>query len=213
MSSIKGKIRFYLGGSLSNSQPHDVTALLLSWSDGDQDAPAKLMPLVYDELRRLARDHLRRERPDHTLQPTALVNEVYLRLIDQRRVNWQTRAQFFGLAAQLMRHVLVDHARSRAAAKRGGLMHKLSLDEAWMTPEEVAVELVALDEALVRLAVIDERKSRVVEMRFFAGLSVEETAAALGVSDKTVMRDWRIAKMWLHRELSGDIEGDVELES
>jgi RNA polymerase sigma factor (TIGR02999 family) len=213
VSSIRGKIRFYLGGSLSNSQPHDVTALLLSWSDGDRDAPAKLMPLVYDELRRLARDHLRRERPDHTLQPTALVNEVYLRLIDQRRVSWQTRAQFFGLAAQLMRHVLVDHARSRAAAKRGGLIQKLSLDEAWMAPEEVAVELVALDEALVRLAVIDGRKSRVVEMRFFAGLSVEETAAALGVSDKTVMRDWRIAKMWLHRELSGDIEGDVERES
>jgi RNA polymerase sigma factor (TIGR02999 family) len=112
-----------------------------------------------------------------------------------------------------MRHVLVDHARARATAKRGGLVHKLSLDEAWMAPEEVAAELVALDEALVRLAVIDERKSRVVEMRFFAGLSVEETAAALGVSDKTVMRDWRIAKIWLHRELSGDTEGDIELES
>jgi RNA polymerase sigma factor (TIGR02999 family) len=161
----------------------------------------------------LARDHLRHERPDHTLQPTALVNEVYLRLIDQHRVSWHNRAQFFGLAAQLMRHVLVDHARSRASVKRGGLVHKLSLDEAWMAPEEVAAELVALDEALVRLAAIDERKSRVVEMRFFGGLSVEETAEALGVSDKTVMRDWRIAKMWLYRELSGDVEGDVELES
>ena len=198
---------------MSNSPPNDVTALLLSWSDGDRDAPAKLMPLVYEELRRLARDHLRRERPDHTLQPTALVNEVYLRLIDQQRVSWQTRAQFFGLVAQLMRHVLVDHARMRAAAKRGGSLQKLSLDEAWMAPEEVATELVALDEALVRLAAIDERKSRVVEMRFFAGLSVEETAEALGVSDKTVMRDWRIAKLWLHRELSGNVDGDVEIES
>ena len=198
---------------MRNSPPNDVTALLLSWSDGDRDAPAKLMPLVYDELRRLARVHLRRERPDHTLQPTALVNEVYLRLIDQQRVSWQTRAQFFGLAAQLMRHVLVDHARTRAAAKRGGLLQKLSLDDAWMAPEEVAAELVALDEALVRLAMIDERKSRVVEMRFFAGLSVEETAEALGVSDKTVMRDWRIAKLWLHRELSGNVDGDIEIES
>jgi RNA polymerase sigma factor (TIGR02999 family) len=171
------------------------------------------MPLVYDELRRLARDHLRRERPDHTLQPTALVNEVYMRLVDQRRVSWQTRAQFFGLAAQLMRHVLVDHARTRAAAKRGGLVHKLSLDEACMAPEEVAAELVALDEALVRLAAVDERKSRVVEMRFFGGLSVEETAEALGVSDKTVMRDWRVAKMWLHRELSGGVEDGGGLET
>ena len=198
---------------MSNSAPNDVTALLLSWSDGDRDAPAKLMPLVYEELRRLAGDYLRRERPDHTLQPTALVNEVYLRLVDQQRVNWHNRAQFFGLAAQLMRHVLVDHARTRAAAKRGGLMQKLSLDEAWMAPEEVAAELVALDEALVRLALIDERKSRVVEMRFFAGLSVEETAEALGISDKTVMRDWQIAKLWLHRELSGNADGDVEMES
>lgn len=197
---------------MSNSSPREVTELLLSWSDGDRDAPAKLLPLVYDELRRLARDHLRRERPEHTLQPTALVNEVYLRLVDQRRVNWQTRAQFFGLAAQLMRHVLVDHARSRAAAKRGGLVHKMSLDEARMAPEEVAAELVALDEALVRLAALDERKSRVVEMRFFGGLSVEETAEALGVSDKTVMRDWRVAKLWLHRELSGGV-GDGEPES
>jgi RNA polymerase sigma factor (TIGR02999 family) len=195
---------------LNISPPLDVTALLLNWSDGDRDAPAKLMPLVYDELRRLARAHLRHERPDHTLQPTALVNEVYLRLIDQQRVNWHNRAQFFGLAAQLMRHVLVDHARSRASGKRGGHVNKLSLDEAWMAPEEVAAELVALDEALVRLAAIDARKSRIVEMRFFGGLSVEETAGAIGVSDKTVMRDWRIAKMWLYRELSG---GDVELES
>jgi RNA polymerase sigma factor (TIGR02999 family) len=197
---------------VTDSPPQDVTELLLSWSGGDRDAPAKLMPLVYDELRRLARDHLRRERPGHTLQPTALVNEVYLRLVDQRRVSWQTRAQFFGLAAQLMRHVLVDHARARAAAKRGGPVHKLSLDEACMAPGEVAAELVALDDALVRLAAVDERKSRVVEMRFFGGLSVEETAEALGVSDKTVMRDWRVAKVWLHRELSGEGAGSIEPE-
>lgn len=197
---------------MSNSPPHEVTALLLSWSNGDGDALARLMPLVYDELRRLALDRLRRERPDHTLQPTALVNEVYLSLVDQPRVSWQTRAQFFGLAAQLMRHILVDHARARAAAKRGGPARKLSLDEARLAPEEVAAELVALDEALVRLAAVDERKSRVVEMRFFAGLSVEETAEALGVSDKTVMRDWRVAKMWLHRELSGESAGGVGTE-
>jgi RNA polymerase sigma-70 factor (ECF subfamily) len=198
---------------VSNSPPPDVTALLLDWSGGDRDAPAKLMPLVYDELRRMARAHLRSERPDHTLQPTALVNEVYLRLVDQQCVSWHNRAQFFGLAAQLMRHVLVDYARSRASVKRGGLVHKLSLDEASIAPEEIAAELVALDDALVRLAAIDERKSRIVEMRFFGGLSVEETAATLDVSAKTVMRDWRIAKMWLHRELSGEAGGDVEVES
>lgn len=196
-----------------SNRPHlDVTALLLDWRDGDRDAPAKLMPLVYDELRRLARDYLRRERADHTLQPTALVNEVYLRLVDQQRVDWHNRAQFFGLAAQLMRHVLVDHARARASVKRGGLVRKMSLDEARLAPAEVAAELLALDEALVRLAAIDERKSRIVEMRFFGGLSVEETAEVLGISDKTVMRDWRIAKLWLHRELSEAAGGDVKSE-
>ncbi len=186
---------------MNNSSPHDVTALLLSWSDGDPEAPARLMPLVYTELRRLARDYLRHERPDHTLQPTALVNEAYLRIVDQTRVSWQNRAQFFGLAAQVMRHILVDHARTRAAEKRGGPKRKLSLDEAWMVPEERAAELVKLDEALKAFAEVDERKSRVVELRFFGGLSVEETAATLGVSPKTVMRDWRIAKIWLHREM------------
>jgi RNA polymerase sigma-70 factor, ECF subfamily len=195
---------------VNNSPPKDVTALLLNWSEGDQEAPAKLMPLVYDELRRLARDYLRRERPDHTLQPTALVNEAYLRIVDQRRVSLQNRAQFFGLAAQLMRHILVDHARTRAAEKRGGLQHKLSLDEARVAIEDRAAGVVALDEALKSLAAIDPRKSQIVEMRFFGGLSVEETASALCVSDKTVMRDWRIAKIWLHRELSGKEESEVE---
>ena len=198
---------------MDETSSHEVTALLLSWSAGDRDAPARLMPLVYDELRRLARGYLRRERADHTLQPTALVNEAYLRVIDQTRVTWENRAQFFGLAARVMRNILVDHARGRAAHKRGGdgdeYTSRLSLDETKVAIEERAAELIALDEALKSLAEFDERKSRVVEMRFFGGLSVEETAAALGVSDKTVMREWRIAKMWLHRELSGeDVEAD-----
>ncbi|HEV2799750.1 MAG TPA: sigma-70 family RNA polymerase sigma factor [Pyrinomonadaceae bacterium] len=195
---------------MKDSPRQDVTALLLDWSAGDPEAPARLMPLVYDELRRLARAYLRDERTGHTLQPTALVNEAYLRIIDQRRVSIENRAQFFGLAATLMRHILVDHARARAAGKRGGSQHVLSLDEARVAVEERAAELVALDEALKSLAEIDPRKSRVVEMRFFGGLSVEETARALGVSDKTVMRDWRIAKMWLHREMGGG-ESDPEL--
>jgi RNA polymerase sigma-70 factor (ECF subfamily) len=193
---------------VSDSSPHDVTALLLSWSAGDGEAPAQLMPLVYDELRRLARGYLRRERADHTLQPTALVNEAYLRIVDQTRVSWENRAQFFGLAARLMRNILVDHARERAAQKRGGdgnnQGQRLSLDEMRVAVDERAAELVALDEALKSLEKFDERKSRIVEMRFFGGLSVDETAAVLGVSDKTVMREWRIAKMWLHRELSGE---------
>ncbi len=194
---------------MNDSPPLDVTALLLSWSAGDREAPARLMPLVYDELRRLAGNYLRHERPGHTLQPTALVNEAYMRIVDQRRVNIENRAQFFGLAAQLMRHILVDHARARSAGKRGGpQLHRLSLDETRVAVEDRAAELVALDEALKSLAEIDPRKSRVVEMRFFGGLSVEETACALGVSDKTVMREWRIAKVWLHRELAGGGDGE-----
>ena len=163
------------------------------------------MPLVYDELRKLARDYLRRERADHTLQPTALVNEAYLKLVDQRRVNWQNRSHFFGIAAQIMRRILVDHARSRAAEKRGGLLRKLSLDEANVLPAERAPDLIELDEALKRLAEVFPRKGQVIELRFFGGLSVEETAHVLGVSDKTVMREWQSAKLWLYREL--DREG------
>lgn len=199
---------------MDEASPQEVTALLLDWSSGDPEAPARLMPLVYDELRRLARSYLRRERADHTLQPTALVNEAFLRLVDQTRVNLENRAQFFGLAARLMRNILVDHARELAAQKRGGdgntHLPRLSLDETRVAIEDRAAGLVALDEALKSLAEFDERKSRIVEMRFFGGLSVEETAAALGVSDKTVMRDWRIAKLWLHRELSGDDGAHVE---
>lgn len=181
---------------------NEVTRWLLAWSDGDQAALDQLMPLVYDELRHLAHSYLKRERPGHTLQTTALVNEAYLRLIDQHRVEWQNRAHFFGIASQLMRRILVDHARSRHVAKRGGGARQVSLDEAMVVSAERAAEVVALDEALTALAAIDRRKSQIVEMRFFGGLSIEETAEVLAVSPGTVMRDWTLAKAWLHREIS-----------
>jgi RNA polymerase sigma factor (TIGR02999 family) len=187
--------------------PHDVTQMLHDWSEGDQGAAERLMPLVYDELRKLARDYLRRERADHTLQPTALVNEAYLKLVDQRRVNWQNRSHFFGIAAQIMRRILVDHARSHAAEKRGGMRHKLSLDEANVLPAERALDLIELDDALRRLSEVFPRKGQVIELRFFGGLSVEETAHVLGVSDKTVMREWQSAKLWLYRELDREGRG------
>ncbi len=188
--------------------PHNVTLILQEWSDGDPDAPARLMPLVYAELRRLARDYLRRERSDHTLQPTALVHEAYLRLVDQTRLTWQNRAHFYGIAAQLMRRILVDHARTHGAQKRGGATQKLSLDEARFSPEERPADLLALDEALKALAETDERKARVVELRFFGGLNMEETAEVLQVSEKTIRRDWQMAKLWLHRELAETAAGD-----
>ena len=180
----------------------EVTQLLLDWGDGDKAALDKLMPMVYDELRRLARYYLGRERAGHTLQTTALVNEAYLRLIDQRSVRWQNRAHFFGIASQMMRRILVDHARARQYAKRGGGAQRVSLDEAMIVSEERAAEVVALDDALNALAEIDLRKSRIVEMRFFGGLTIEETAEVLAVSPGTVMRDWTLAKAWLHREMS-----------
>lgn len=189
---------------------HDVTQLLRDWSSGNEQAAERLMPLVYDELRRLARDYLRRERPDHTLQPTALVNEAYLKLIDQTRVDWQNRHHFFGIAAQMMRRVLVDHARTRASEKRGGSQQKLSLDDMNVAGAERAAELVALDEALEKLSKIFPRKGRVVELRFFGGFSVDETAEILGVSDKTVMREWESAKLWLYRELEGEMADEAE---
>jgi len=188
--------------------PHNVTLILQEWSAGDSDAPARLMPLVYTELRRLARDYLRRERSDHTLQPTALVHEAYLRLVDQTRLTWQNRAHFYGVAAQLMRRILVDHARTHGAQKRGGPTPKLSLDEARFSPEDRPADLLALDEALKALAETDERKARVVELRFFGGLNMEETAEVLQVSEKTVRRDWQMAKLWLHRELAETAAGD-----
>ena len=187
---------------------HDVTRLLHAWSEGDEGAAERLMPLVYDELRRLARDYLRRERPDHTLQPTALVNEAFMKLVDQRNVNWQNRHHFYGIAAQMMRRVLVDHAREHAAAKRGGPQRKVSLDEVDISTGERAADLVALDDALRKLAEVFPRKGKVVELRFFGGFSVDETAGVLGVSDKTVMREWESAKLWLYREL--DSEGGGE---
>ena len=181
-----------------------MTQLLLAWGDGDQSALEKLMPLVYEELRRMAHQYMRREHPGHTLQTTALVNEVYFRLIDQKRMHWQNRAQFFAIAAQLMRRILVDHARSHQYAKRGGGAHKVSLDEGALVAEEQAADLIALDDALLSLASIDERKSRIVELRFFGGLSVEETAETLKTSSRTVMREWSMAKAWLYQTINHD---------
>jgi RNA polymerase sigma factor (TIGR02999 family) len=185
--------------------PHtqDVTQLLVKLGDGDQSALDELLPLVYDELRRLADRYLRRERSDHTLQATALVNEAYLRLVDQH-VPWQNRAHFFGVAAEMMRRILVDHAREHKAQKRGSGQLKLSLDEAINMSDERASDLIALDEALNALAEFDPQKSRIVELRFFAGLSIEETARVLGIGTATVIRQWRMAKAWLYHEVSKD---------
>jgi RNA polymerase sigma factor (TIGR02999 family) len=182
----------------------EVTQLLVAWGDGDKSALEKLMPLVYQELRRLAKRYMRQERAGHTLQTTALVNEAYLRLVDWKDVRWQNRAHFFGVAAQMMRRILVDFARSRQYAKRGGGALEVSLDEAAVFSTERGADLVALDDALQSLAALDERKSRVVELRFFGGLSVAETAEVLKVSPETVMRDWKLAKVWLMREISGE---------
>jgi RNA polymerase sigma factor (TIGR02999 family) len=182
--------------------PANVTQLLVDLSGGDQKAAAQLVPLVYKELRRLAGYYMREERPDHTLQATALVHEAYLRLVDQRDVTWQNRAHFFGVAAQMMRYILVDHARIRHAAKRGGESSKLSLDEGadWAdVPDE---QLLTLDDALNRLAALNAQQSRIIELRFFGGLTVEETAEVLGISPATVKREWRTARAWLHREVS-----------
>ena len=184
--------------------PTDVTQLLIAWSQGDQSALETLLPLVYDELHRLARHYMIRERAGHTLQTTALVNEAYLRLVRVEGVHWQNRAHFFAVSAQMMRRILVDFARSRNYQKRGGGTRQVSFDEAMKVGPEQDGDLVALDEALNALAVVDERKSKVVEMRFFGGLSIEETAHVLDVSPDTVMRDWKMAKVWLLREMSGE---------
>jgi RNA polymerase sigma factor (TIGR02999 family) len=179
----------------------EVTQLLIAWSRGDERALEQLMPLVYQELRRLARRYMARESPGQTLQATALVHEAYLRLIEQRLVSWQNRAHFYAISAQMMRRILVDRARARHFEKRGGEAPRISLDEA-LVCQEREPNLVALDDALKSLAVLDPRKSRVVEMRYFGGLSVEESAEVLKVSPDTVMRDWKLAKVWLLRELS-----------
>ena len=182
--------------------PQEVTALLIAWGNGDEQALEALMPLVYQELHRLAARHLGRERQDHTLQTTALVHEAYLRLVDQKEVQWRNRMHFYAVAATQMRRILVDHARARRYAKRGGGARQVEMDEAMLVSDERAADVVALDEALDALAEFDARKSRMVELRFFGGLSIEETAEALGVSPGTVMRDWTLAKAWLQREIS-----------
>jgi RNA polymerase sigma-70 factor (ECF subfamily) len=182
---------------------HVITQLLVDWRKGDLAALERLVPLVHEELRRVARRHMAHERAGHTLQATALVNEAYVRLIDIKHVNWQDRAHFFAMSSRLMRRILVDFARAKGYQKRGGDAQKVSLDEALVVSREPARELVALDAALTALAAFDARKAQVVEMRFFGGLSVEETAEALKVSVDTVMRDWKLAKAWLLRELSG----------
>lgn len=182
--------------------PDEVTQLLINWSKGDQAALEKLVPLVNSELRRLARRYLARERPSHTLQTSALINEAYIRLIDQQSVQWQNRAHFFAVAAQVMRHILVDHARAHLYAKRGGGALKVPLDEVEVIAAQRAAKLVALDDALSTLTSLDLRKSQIIELRFFGGLTIEETAEAMSISPKTVTREWRSAKAWLHREMS-----------
>jgi len=189
---------------LTTLSPKGVTELLRAWSDGDDDALERLMPVVEAELRRLARGYMARERCEHTLQPTALVNEVFLRLTDARLIRWQDRAHFLGIAARLMRRVLVDHARARGYHKRGGGAQRVTLDEGLVAAPDRGLDVVALDRALEALAKVDVRKSEIIEFRFFGGLTVEETAEVLHVSPDTVKRDWRLAKLWLLRELEGE---------
>lgn len=183
---------------------HEVTSLLLAWSQGDEAALQKMMPLVYEQLRTAARRYMAGERSGHTLQTTALIHETYLRLVDIRRVKWQDRAHFLAVCAQLMRRILIDFARSRGYQKRGGAAAHVEFDEALHLTARPDENLVALDEALNRLAKVDERKSKVVELRFFGGLDVKETAEAMNISPETVMRDWKLAKVWLLRELRRD---------
>ncbi len=188
----------------------EVTQVLVDWSKGDQNAPDRLMPLVYEELRKLARNYLQRERSDHTLQATGLVHEAYLRLVDQSSMTWQNRAHFFAVAAQVMRRILVDHARAHRAEKRGGEREKIEFDEALAPSGEKAVDLIALDDALHDLVTFDPRQSRIVEMRFFGGLTNEEIGDVLGISPRTIKREWRLAKAWLRREIMKE-EADADV--
>jgi len=185
---------------IAMTPPQPVTQLLVAWGNGDETARDELMPLVYQELHRLAHHYMKRENPGHTLQTSALVNEAFVKLVDQRDVHWQNRAHFFGVAAQLMRRILVDYARSRNYLKRGGAL-QVSLDETLIVSEERAAEVLALDDVLKGLAEFDIRKSNIVELRFFGGLSIDETAEVLGVSPGTVMRDWTLAKAWLKKQM------------
>jgi RNA polymerase sigma factor (TIGR02999 family) len=198
-------VRFYMASDPipGRDTTQAVTRLLLQWTDGDANALDQLLPLVYDELRRLAQSYLRKENVGHTLQSTALVHEAYLRLIDQRNVSWQNRSHFFGIAAQMMRRVLVDHARAHNAAKRGSGGIKVTLEEGLVAADQRDVNVIALDGALNKLAEIDPQQSRIVELRFFAGLSIEDTAELLKISPATVKRDWAMAKAWLYGEMSG----------
>ena len=182
--------------------PKEVTRLLVAWGEGDESALAELTPLVYEELHRLAHHYMSGERTGHTLQTTALVNEAYVRLIDWKNVRWQNRAHFFAVSAQLMRRILVDFARKHGYQKRGGGQHPVTLDEAALVADDKGTDIVALDDAMTALAALDARQSRIVELRFFGGLSVDETAEVLKVSSATVRRDWSLARAWLHRELA-----------
>ncbi|MCI0390275.1 MAG: sigma-70 family RNA polymerase sigma factor [Acidobacteria bacterium] len=193
---------------MNTPSPNEITERLIAWGNGDAAALNELIPVVYQELRRMAGHYLRLENPGHTLQPTALVHEAWLRLIDQTRVNWQNRSQFFGVAAQMMRRILVDHAKTKHREKRGGDAVKLSLDDVINLSQERAADLIALDDALDTLAAIDKRKSRVVELRYFGGFSVEETAQILEVSPDTVMRDWKMAKAWLYQQIRREAGDD-----
>jgi RNA polymerase sigma factor (TIGR02999 family) len=188
--------------------PSEVSQLLRAWSNGDKTAFDKLMPLVYEELRQMAKRYMERQPVGHSLQTTALIHEAYLRLVDQPEVQWQNRVHFFGVAAKAMRHILVDHARTRQAAKRGGAVRQVTLDEAATISVERTAELVALDDALESLAAFDQRKSQVVELKYFGGLTVEETAKVLKVSPRTVAQDWRLARTWLLRELSKEMKDE-----
>lgn len=190
---------------MSKQSPSEITQMLIELTDGNQEVVNRILPHIYDELRRLAGSYLRRERSDHTLQPTALVHEAYMKLIDQRQVKWQNRAHFFGIAAQVMRRILMDHARKHIAEKRGGDAEKLPLEEEILiVSHERSAELVALDDALHGLAEMDEQKARIVELRYFGGLSIEETAEVMGVSVPTINRQWRTAKAWLYSQITGE---------
>lgn len=189
---------------MTKTPTSEITGLLVNWTDGDEDALERLLPLVERELHRIAHNYMRRENPDHTLQTTALVNEAYLKLIDQKKTRWQNRAHFFAIAAKIMRRILLNYARDQRRKKRGGNAVQVSLSEAAVVFLERTEELIALDEALDRLAALDERKSRVVELRYFGGLDVDETAEVLKVSPITVMRDWRFARAWLSREIENE---------
>jgi RNA polymerase sigma-70 factor (ECF subfamily) len=183
--------------------PHEVTRLLKQWSEGDHTALDQLIPLVHDELHRLAHQHMRREGPGHILQTSGLINEAYLRLVDQPQIRWENRAHFFGISARLMRRILVDEARKRDSAKRGGSLIQVPLDEATSVAQEQAANVAALDEALLKLETIDARQGQIVELRFFGGLNIEQTADVLKVSPGTVMRDWTFARAWLRNEMNG----------